>query len=206
MRRRQLRGIGSIPQSLHSARALTATRTAFIGLALAVPITVAACGGGSSSSSSAGSSPSTAASSPSASSAGSASASASGGAEPTAGAGAISAIKANWAIFFDASTPLARRVALLQNGQVLSQAIQAQAGNPLAAAASAKVTSVTLTSSSQADVVYDIVISGTPMLTGQKGVAVYEGGVWKVGDASFCGLLKLQNGGKTTGLPASCQG
>jgi hypothetical protein len=27
----------------------------------------------------------------------------------------------------------------------------------------------------------------------------------KVGDTSFCGLLALENGGKTAGLPAACQ-
>jgi len=33
---------------------------------------------------------------------------------------------------------------------------------------------------------------------------VYQDGSWKVGESSFCGLLILENGGKTTGLPAAC--
>ena len=36
------------------------------------------------------------------------------------------------------------------------------------------------------------------------GVAVLQGGTWKVGDASFCGLLTLENGGRASGLPAAC--
>ena len=36
-------------------------------------------------------------------------------------------------------------------------------------------------------------------------MAVYQDGTWKVGLASFCGLLALENGGKTSGLPAACK-
>ena len=41
-------------------------------------------------------------------------------------------------------------------------------------------------------------------LSGKTGVAVKQGGTWKVGVASFCGLLALENGGKTSGLPSAC--
>ena len=43
------------------------------------------------------------------------------------------------------------------------------------------------------------------MLSNQTGVAVLQNVVWKVGIASFCGLLALENGGKTSGLPAACK-
>jgi hypothetical protein len=56
-----------------------------------------------------------------------------------------------------------------------------------------------------ATVTYDILVSGTPALKNQTGVAVYENGTWKVGVTSFCGLLTIENSGKTTGLPAACQ-
>jgi hypothetical protein len=36
-------------------------------------------------------------------------------------------------------------------------------------------------------------------------VAVLQGGTWKVGLASFCGLLTLENNGKTSGLPSVCK-
>jgi len=52
---------------------------------------------------------------------------------------------------------------------------------------------------------YDILLNGTPALTNQTGTAVQENGTWKVGVTSFCGLLTLENSGKTAGLPAACQ-
>lgn len=118
---------------------------------------------------------------------------------------AKSAIKSNWVTFFNGKTPVPRRVALLQNGQVFAPIIEAQAGSPLAMAATAKVTKVTLVSATAANVVYSILVSGSPALTNQHGVAVYEDGTWKVGDASFCGLLTIENGNKTSALPAACR-
>ncbi len=218
MRKRNLSANRVIPRPFLSAPALAGARPrattwpVILGLALAVPIALAACSSGSSSSSTStsapptGSSSSSAQSSPAASSASSASASSSTGAEPTAGPRAIASIEANWTAFFSASTPTSRRIALLQNGQTFGSVIQAQAGNPLSQAASAKVKSVTLSGASHATVIYDIVVGGAAGLSNQKGVAVYQGGIWKVGDASFCGLLQLENGGTSSGLPAACQG
>ena len=134
------------------------------------------------------------------------SAPASGGSEPTSGAGAVAAIEKNWATFFNAKTSTSKRVALLQDGDKLAAAIRAQSANPLAATASAKVTHVALTGTSQASVTYSILAAGQTVLPSQQGVAVYQDGVWKVGLASFCGLLKLENAGKTSGLPAACKG
>jgi hypothetical protein len=152
---------------------------------------IAACG----SSNNSGSSSSPSASAPATSApATSASAAASGSAAAT--------ITANWEKFFNAKTPVAQRVALLQNGSTFASVIRAQAGSGLAATASAKVTKVTLTSSKQAKVTYSILIGGSPALANQSGVAVYQGGTWKVGLASFCGLLTLENSGKT---PSVCK-
>ena len=75
----------------------------------------------------------------------------------------------------------------------------------LASGIGAKVTKVTMVSPSQAKVTYSILIGGQPALSNQSGVAVYQDGTWKVGLASFCGLLALENGGKTSGLPAACK-
>jgi hypothetical protein len=116
-------------------------------------------------------------------------------------------IRANWEAFFSARTPTSRRVALLQNGSQFESLIAAQSGSSLASAASAKVTSVSNITSSQATVEYDIVVSGTPALRNQKGLAVHQGGTWKVGDKSFCGLLELEKSSglvKITSLPAAC--
>ena len=135
------------------------------------------------------------------------SAPASGGGEPTSGSAAIAAIKTNWATFFNGKTPVARRLQLIQGGDKLAKVIKAQqSGNPLASSATAKVTHVTLTGTSQASVTYSILLGGAAALSGQQGVAVYEDGVWKVGLASFCSLLKLENSGNASGLPSACKG
>ena len=132
---------------------------------------------------------------------------ATGGGEPTSGSAAIAAIKTNWATFFNGKTPVARRLQLIQGGDKLAKVIKAQqSGNPLASSATAKVTHVTLTGTSQASVTYSILLGGAAALSGQQGVAVYEDGVWKVGLASFCSLLKLENSGNASGLPSACKG
>ncbi len=101
------------------------------------------------------------------------SASSSGSGEPTTGAGAVAAIKANWATFFNAKTPTSRRVALLQDGQTLAKVLKAQAKLTLAATATSKVTSVSLTGTNQASVVYSILLGGQPALSnvGSRGVS-----------------------------------
>jgi hypothetical protein len=157
-----------------------------IMLMCALGTSVAACGSSGSSSTS---TPSTSASSTSAPSSASPSAAASGG-------NAVAEITANWTAFFDPTTPLAKRISILQNGQVFSAAIQGSSRFPGASTASAKVTKVTVTSPTQAKVTYSILLAGTPVLPNQSGVAVLEGGTWKVGDASFCALLTLENSGK----------
>jgi hypothetical protein len=132
------------------------------------------------------------------------SASASPSASP-GGAAAVAAITTNWEAFFNAKTPESQRVALLQDGTQFESVIKAQSGTGLAALATAKVTHVTVNSATMATVTYDILISGTPQLKNQTGVAVYQNGTWKVGVASFCGLLTLENAGKTSGLPPACK-
>jgi hypothetical protein len=177
-------------------------------LAGAVCAVLAACSSSSSSSSSApattaaSSAPATAAASSAPASSAPASASAS---SPAAQTATKKTIAANWTAFFDPKVPAARRVALLEDGPQLAAAISAQAKSSTAAQTSAKVISVTVTSATQAKVVYDILLSGTPALTNQAGTAVLQGGTWKVSAASFCGLLALQSGGSTKSLPAICK-
>jgi hypothetical protein len=117
----------------------------------------------------------------------------------------VSQIKANWIAFFNPKTPVAKRISLLQDGQQFASIIQSQASSGLASQVSATVTKVTLVSPTQATVTYSILESGKPVLSDQTGVAVDQDGTWKVGVASFCGLLALENGGKTSSLPAACQ-
>jgi hypothetical protein len=65
----------------------------------------------------------------------------------------------------------------------------------------AKVTAVTVNSPTTATVTYNLLAGGSSLLSGETGHAVYEDGVWKVGDASLCGLLKLVPAGSA---PAAC--
>jgi len=132
--------------------------------------------------------------------------SSSAAAEPATGPGAIAAIKANYAAFYNAKTPLSRRVALIQDGPMFRSAIKAQLSNTFASTATAKVSTVKLTSAGQASVVYTISALGTPLLKNAPGVAVYQGGVWKVGAKTFCGLLQKEAAGSTAGLPSVCTG
>jgi hypothetical protein len=169
-------------------------------LASALGAGLVACGSSGSSGSS--STPSTSAP---ASSAPASSAPATSAAEPTTGAAAEKVIATNWAAFFSAKTPVAQRVSLLQDGSEFASIIQAQASSTLAAGATAKVTNATLVSSSEAKVTYSILEGGQAALSNQAGQAVYQDGTWKVGVASFCSLLALENGGKTSSLPAACQ-
>ena len=170
----------------------------FLMFALGAVMAVTAC---SSSSSSSGAKPSASASTSaaptSAAPATSAVPSSSGGGS----AAAVAQIKANWEAFFNPKTPVATRVSLLQNGEAFESIIKAQAGSPLASSATSSVSSVTVGSPAQAKVVYSILVGGSPALKNEPGVAVYQGGIWKVGDQSFCALLTLENSGKA---PAAC--
>jgi hypothetical protein len=159
-------------------------------LALALAAAVAAC----SSSSSSSSSPSApAASAPAATSAAASTPAA------TNTSGAVAQITANWEKFFASSTPVSEKVTLLQNGSVFSGAISGLTS--LVSGLGAKVTGVTLNSPTSATVTYNLTAGGSSLLSGQTGTSVYEGGIWKVGDASLCALLKLVPGGSE---PAAC--
>jgi hypothetical protein len=188
--------IASAGRKLENVRVKTRLSIPLIMLLCAVCTSVAACGGSGSTSSS-NSAPSPSAGSSPASSAASPSASATGG-------NAVAEITANWIAFFNPKTPMAKRVSLIQNGQAFASAIQSSAAFPGASTASATVSKVTVTSATQATVIYSILLLGTPVpgLTNTKGVAVLEGGTWKVGDASFCVLLTLENGNQP---PAVCK-
>jgi hypothetical protein len=164
-------------------------------LGLALALAVSACSSSSSSSSSAASSPVSSSAPVSSAPVSSAPASSSGN------SAAVAQITANWEKFFNASTPLSQRVALLQNGSSFSSAIDSFSKLPLANGIGAKVTGVTVTSATMATVTYSIVSGSTTLLGGQSGTAVFQDGMWKVGDASLCNLFKLIPGGSE---PAAC--
>ncbi len=166
-------------------------------LGLALALTATACS--NSGSSGTASSSSTPASAPG-SSAGSPAAS--GSSSTGTSSGAAAQITANWEKFFSASTPAAEKVKLLQNGSSFSAAISAFSKLPLASGIGAKVTKVVVNSPTTATVTFNIVSTGgSSLLSGQTGKSVLQDGIWKVGDASLCGLFKLIPGGS---VPAAC--
>ncbi len=111
----------------------------------------------------------------------------------------MAAIKKNWVMFFNGKSSVAVKETLVEGGTKFASVLQSTAKT--GANASATVQSVTLTSPTQATVHYTVLLSGSPVLTGQKGTAVYQDGAWKVSATSFCGLAALESGGKA---PAAC--
>ena len=99
-------------------------------------------------------------------------------------------VRTTYATFFAANTPLADRVALLENGPKFKPVIQGLLSNPQASGISASVISVELQGASKAKVVYSINIAGASLIA-QTGYAVLQGGKWKVADRTFCGLVAL---------------
>jgi hypothetical protein len=156
-----------------------------LGASLIAVVAVAACGG---------SSPSPTSSSPSATSPTPTSTTSS----PSA-VGATAAITTNWETFFNIKTSVAKRVSLLQDGSQFETVIAAQQHSPLATGLTAKVTSISNITATQADVKYNLIVGGSKVP--QTGTAVYEAGTWKVSATTFCGLLSLE-GLKT--MPAPC--
>jgi len=172
-----------------------------LGLALTAAMT-ACSSSSSSSSSSVAAAPSSAPASPTpVATTPAASPSATASKQATSGAAAAAAIKQDWVTFFNPKTSVAAKEAILQNGSKFEALLKSQASNPTAATASASVQSVKITSPTGATVDYTILVSGSPVLKGQKGIAVYQDGTWKVSKISFCGLAALENGGKA---PAVC--
>ena len=121
---------------------------------------------------------------------------------PSAAPSASAAVTADWQEFFSGATPAARKIALLQQGQQFAKTITAQASSPIAQGTQARVTSVTVTSPTTANVTYSITMGGQTALPDQQGQAVLEGGVWKVSARSFQDLLKLEQGA-TGSMPSS---
>lgn len=168
-------------------------RQASAALAATGCLILAACGGGGGSHHPTGPKPT---------------ASATTAAEPTSGPAAVAAITANWKTVFNGKAPIPSRLALVQDGPQVAAFVEAQAKTSFGAAAAgstATVSSVMITSPSQATVHYEVLLLGTPLLKNQVGSAVYLDGIWKVAIASFCGLAYLQYPKGSPELPAVCR-
>ena len=100
-------------------------------------------------------------------------------------------VATNWVTFFDPATPTATKLTLLENGSKFSAVLAGQATSAQGKETAAQVTAVTVAGSS-ANVTWSLLLSGIPVLKGQKGQAILTKGVWQVADSSFCGLLSMQ--------------
>ncbi|MEE1787639.1 hypothetical protein PUR71_32735 [Streptomyces sp. SP17BM10] len=186
-----------------------ALRTASALLALLLAGSVAACSSSKSGSSAASSAATSAAASASAaisSAVASASAAVSPGASasgtaPADPAAAKAEITANWEKFFDPATPIADKAVLLQNGDVLLPVLQGFSQDPRVGQVQAKVSDVTFTDATHATVTYALSLQGTVVEPNATGQAVLEGGTWKVGRATLCGLLTQAAGASGTPIP-----
>ncbi len=129
-------------------------------------------------------------------------------AEPTSGPAAVAAITSNWKTVFNGEARIPDRIALVQDGPQVASFVQAQSKTSFGAAATgstATISSVMITSPTQATVHYEVLLLGTPLLKNQVGTAVYLDGVWKVAIASFCGLAYLEYPKGSPKLPAVCR-
>ena len=116
--------------------------------------------------------------------------------QPADAAAAKAEIVKNWKTFLASGTSRAVAVSLLENGDQLGPALK-KADEENAATGgerSAKVTLVTFTSPTTAQVNYDLHAAGQDLKS--SGQAVLQDGVWKVSEATFCTLVELGNGGQ----------
>jgi hypothetical protein len=103
-------------------------------------------------------------------------------------------IAANFVMFFDGTRPAADKIGLLVDGQQHTAELEALAASPTGTKISATITSVTLTSPTEAEVHYSIMLDGQPALTEQLGTMILQDGEWKVSTATFQALLDWQRG------------
>jgi hypothetical protein len=96
-------------------------------------------------------------------------------------------ISANWAKLFADGDPTA-----LEDGDQLTEAIELLAAlAPPPEVKTATVTDVVFTDAETANVTYDFLIDGKPVLPGATGTAVLQDDTWVVSKTTFCTLASL---------------
>jgi hypothetical protein len=104
----------------------------------------------------------------------------------------VAAVKKAYTDFLDPAVPVAQKTALIQDGTAFLPTMQQQAGSQFAKSVSIKIQSVKLDSPNTASLLFDLLLTGSPVLTNQTGYAIKENGSWKVAGTTFCGLLSAQ--------------
>jgi ABC-type glycerol-3-phosphate transport system substrate-binding protein len=98
----------------------------------------------------------------------------------------------NWEAFFNNQLPLDQRVTYLEDGEELQPLVeqQAQILGEQASQATAQVDNVTLNDDGTANVEFQILLSGQPVLP-TTGTAVLVDGKWLVSKTTLCDLIAL---------------
>ncbi|CAM5687897.1 hypothetical protein [Streptomyces griseomycini] len=120
---------------------------------------------------------------------------------PADRAAAEQEIRRNWEKFFAPQTSLDEKKALLENGRMLGPVLEAFSGDERIRQVEAKVTDVTFTSPTEADVTFALTLRGATVLPDASGTAVEEDGTWKVSARSLCALARLSGDGSAPALP-----
>jgi hypothetical protein len=107
-------------------------------------------------------------------------------------AAATEEVTTNWEAFFDNTKPLDERVTYLEDGEELQPLVeeQAQILGEQASQATAQVDNVTLNDDGTANVEFQILLSGQPVLP-STGTAVLVDGRWLVSKTTLCDLIAL---------------
>ena len=116
--------------------------------------------------------------------------------EPSDPDAARKQVTANWEKFFDPSTSVQEKLDLLEGGDGLRPVLEAFSGDRRVGQVKANVKKVDFTSSTEANVTYDLTLEGQTALPDATGVSVDEGGVWKVSAKSLCGLVQQSGDGQ----------
>ncbi|MFF2656151.1 hypothetical protein ACFVUH_02165 [Kitasatospora sp. NPDC058032] len=124
-----------------------------------------------------------------------------GATAPADPAAATTEITASWQKFFDPTTPIPEKAALLQNGDTLLPVLEGFAQDPRVGQVQAKVTNVAFTSATEATVTYELSLQGSVVEPAATGQAVLDNGTWKVSRATLCGLLTQAAGATGTPIP-----
>jgi hypothetical protein len=116
-----------------------------------------------------------------------------GGGSSETPAQAKAKITTAWEQFFDPKIPVSQKTNIVENYNTLKPILETQTTSPQAQQIKAKVTDITLSSSTSAKVTYDIISTqnNTALLPGAAGEAIKQGGNWKVTVKTFCSLIKL---------------
>jgi exonuclease VII small subunit len=103
---------------------------------------------------------------------------------------------------FDGSTPIEQRVQYLEDGEELADLVEQQFSilGEQATQTTAQVKEITIVDDSTAEFVFDVLLSGAPVVPDYPGLAVVVEDEWKVSKVTLCDLLRLANN-----QPRECQ-